>query len=155
MLCFVKPNYATKCKTRWNRNHLTIGRLWNPPVGVFSMDAHERNAPEDQPTDPFLHPGPLANTVSTSAAWTAVLAAEGLAATASADAAKTDIGTQELGNVSLASLNLRHVVFASDGNYEYFLQTFPPAVDGSQIAAWNAAWMGDRYGCPYFSRWRL
>lgn len=110
----------------------------------MAPDGKDGNAP----ADPFLQPGASTNTISASASWKSILAAEGLAATATADTAKTEVGTQALGNISLTTTKLKHVTFASDGNYEYYGETFPSATDGGQTGeAWNAAWMGDQYGC--------
>lgn len=93
--------------------------------------------------EPFLAPGTAATGVSSSARWQAILQAEQLSLTAPADSITTPVGTQQLGNLSLSSGKIDGAVFASDGNYPYFLQTFPDNSAGK----WNAAWMGDGGGC--------
>lgn len=89
--------------------------------------------------DPFLSPGASTSTIFASQGWATILKSENLAPTT--DATTTQVSNKALGNISIASTNLKHVVFASDRNYDYFLDTYPSG-DG-----WNAAWMGDQYGC--------
>lgn len=96
--------------------------------------------------DPFLNTGAASNTISSSTGWTDVLNSEKLSPTATADGVTTTISDgSRLGNVSISSTALEDVVYASDGNYQYFLQTFPSG--GTPTPVWDAAWLGDPNGC--------
>ncbi|EMD00390.1 hypothetical protein BAUCODRAFT_28742 [Baudoinia panamericana UAMH 10762] len=93
--------------------------------------------------DPFLKPGTAVNTISSSNNWATILANEGLSVTETTDANVTDVGGSKLANVSLASGSIPGVVYASELNYDYFLETYPESIAGQQ---WNAAWAGDSGG---------
>ena len=96
-------------------------------------------------TNPFLNPGAGSNTISSSTSWVRVLNSERLSPTATADGTITPIAGDNLANVSVTSTALNGIVYASDGNYQYFLNAYPG--DGPQPPKWNAAWLGDSNGC--------
>jgi hypothetical protein len=71
--------------------------------------------------------------------------------TADADITVTREGSK-LGNISILNTALQDVVYASDGNYSYFIQTEPDAIipdTGPPPPAYNAAWLGDENGCEF------
>ena len=98
-----------------------------------------------QAADPFLNPGAGSNTISSSALWARVLSSENLLPTAGGDVVTTTIDGNKLGNISVTNTALKGVVYTSDGNYQYFLNTYPDSK--AQTPAWNAAWLGDSNGC--------